>query len=141
MIIKSVKSLLMCFAFSLSTVSIADVVIVGGHATPELSKDLAKQIFLKKIDVLPNGIAAVPFDLTDENYIKWDFYKKLAGKEPDQMHSYWSRALFNGVGSPPVQLKTALELEERLMSIPGAIGYVDEKDVSPGMKVLLRIST
>ena len=128
-----VAILFSCFSFS-------DVVVVGNPDTPELSKDLARQIFLKKKDLLPNGITAVPIDLTDRHFVKWDFYKQLVGKQPAQMHSYWSRALFNGVGSPPQQVSSAAELQEKLSKIPGAIGYIDEKDVGPKMKVLLRIS-
>jgi len=129
----------LCIFFSLSTVCISDVLIVGSGDVPVLSEDLATQIFLKKSDILPNGVTAVPIDLSDKNFVKWDFYHKLAGKQPAQIHSYWSRALFNGIGSPPEQVSSAIELKEKLLSTPGAIGYIDEKDVSPGRKVVLRI--
>ena len=136
---KIIKSLSLFILTSISAVCMSDVLIVGNSDTPELSKQLAKQIFLKKSDVLPNGVTAVPIDLTDKNFVKWTFYKKLAGKKQDQIHSYWSRALFNGIGSPPEQVSSAVELQKKLLNTPGAIGYIDEKDVSPGMKVLLRI--
>ena len=119
---------------------VADVLVVGHSDVPELSEEVAKKLFLKKIEVLPNGTSVVPFDLSDNNYVKWDFYEKLAGKKPDQVHSYWSRALLTTAQTPPEQIKSAAELQEKISKTPGAIGYIDEKDVAPGMKVLLRIS-
>lgn len=126
---------------SLSNFGYSDIVVVGNINTPQLSKKLAKQIFLKKIDVLPNGVTATPIDLTDNNDVKWDFYQKIAGKKPAQIHSYWSRAVFSGRGNPPEQVNSVAELKRRLSNDTGAIGYIDEKDVSADMKVLLRIST
>lgn len=134
------KLLCLCLFLSFSNLSNSDIVIVGNLNAPELSKKLAKQIFLKKIDVLPNGVTATPIDLTDNNDVKWNFYQKIAGKKPAQIHSYWSRAVFSGRGSPPDQVHSVAELKRRLSKDTGAIGYIDEKDVSADMKVLLRIS-
>ncbi len=134
------KTVCLCLFLSLSNLGYSDIVVIGNMNAPELSKKLAKQIFLKKVDVLPNGVTATPIDLTDNNDIKWYFYQKIAGKKPAQVHSYWSRAVFSGRGNPPDQVNSAAELKSKLLTDAGAIGYLDEKDVSPDMKVLLRIS-
>ena len=118
----------------------ADIVVVGGSDAPELSPTAAKQIFLKKTNTLPNGVAATPIDLSDSNEVKWAFYKQITGKDAAQIYSYWSRAVFTGAGSPPDQVNTAQELKRRLSKDSGVIGYIDEKDLQPGMKVLLRIA-
>ena len=140
--VKLIFSKSMCCALfmALSGSSLADIVVVGGIDIPTLSKQQAKQIFLKKINVLPNGTRVIPIDLTDSHSIKWDFYKSVAGKKPAQLHSYWSRALFSGGGKPPEQVASAAELKRRLLNDSGVIGYIDEKDIGLDMKVLLRIT-
>ena len=129
-----------CVLLSLNGMGYCDIVVVGNQDAPELSKSMAKQIFLKKIDVLPNGITVTPIDLSDNNEIKWDFYQKVAGKKPAQIHSYWSRAVFSGKGNPPEQVDSVAELKRMIAKNRGVIGYIDEKDVSPDMKILLRIA-
>lgn len=123
----------------LSVPTYSDVVVVGSADMPPITEKLARKIFLKKVTSLPGGVELIPIDLTDDNQAKWDFYKKVIRKKPSQIHAYWARALFSGIGNPPEQVNTIAELKERLGE-PGVLGYIDAKDVEPSMNILLRIS-
>lgn len=118
----------------------ADIVVLGSPDVPSLDKRAVKQIFLKKSKSYGNGLAATPYDLPDENDIKWRFYKSVMGKKPAQLNSYWSRALFTGSGEPPQVLNSEKNMIKKINSGSGLIGYIDAKHVEPGMNVLYRVS-
>lgn len=127
-------------ALMLSGTASADIVVVGSKDMPQITEKLAKKIFLKKIAKLPNGMEVTPLDLAGDEDTKWTFYKKVVKKKPSQVHAYWSRALFSGLGNPPDQVSDVSELKERLNE-PGVIGYIHADQLDSGMNVLLRIST
>ena len=119
----------------------ADIVVVSYVDMPDISKKMAKQIFLKKVTELPNGMTVTPIDLKDGESIKWEFYKSIAGKRPSQIYAYWSRSVFSGGVSPPEQVNSVSALKIRLQNEPGTVGYMNADDATSDMTVLLRINS
>jgi len=134
------STLALLSSISLSGACLADIVIIGSPDTPQLNKKTAKLLYMKKINAFPNGLAATPLDLPDHSELKWRFYKRVLGKKPAQVNSYWSRALFTGAGEPPETLESIDALKKRIQSGSGLIGYLDARDVDPSMNVIFKIS-
>jgi len=117
----------------------AEIVVIGSKDVAPVDKRAVKLLYMKKVKSFPNGIDALPLDLPDENELKWRFYKTVVGKKPSQVNSYWSRALFTGVGEPPEVVQSLAEIKSRIKSGQGIIAYVDANDLEPSMNVVFRI--
>lgn len=109
------------------------VVVVGSTSVVErLTQSEVTNIFLGRFKKLPSGLRAVPIDVST---LKDAFYTRLVGKSRGEIGAYWARLTFSGQTSPPRQesLASALEL---VVSMPGAITYVERRSVDKRVKVI-----
>jgi ABC-type phosphate transport system substrate-binding protein len=116
----------------------ADVVaIVSSRSTiTALSKAQAADIFFGKVSRFPDGTAVVPIDLAEGSAERNDFYQTLVGKSPAQVKAFWSKIIFTGRGQPPKTVASGAEMKKRVAADPGAIGYIDSKQVDASVRVL-----
>lgn len=137
-----IKTLAMAAAFILLTPAAhAEVAIVVNKsvAISEIATDQAADIFLGKIDSLPNGTKMVPIDQEDAEKVRAEFYTKVVKKDAAQLNAYWSRLIFTGKGEPPKKVADNAEVLALVASNPNIIGYVDASAVNSSVKVLLRV--
>lgn len=66
------------------------------------------------------------------------FLSQYLQTDEDQYVAYWTVRRYVGKGTPPHEVKQTAEMIEFVSKTPGAIGYIDEADVLPGMNVVLR---
>ncbi len=118
----------------------AEMVIVAGARSgiTELSREHAEKLYLGRTTTLSDGTPVTLMDLP-VGPTRDDFYLKLAGKNSTQIRAYWSRLVFTGRAMPPREADSIAEARQWLADIPNLIGYLDKGDVTPGMRVLLRI--
>lgn len=132
---------------SLKTI-VAALLLMSAHAAAEMavvvsenapitalsSRDIAG-IFLAKTKYFPDGSRAVPMEM-EEDHLKSDFYKFLAGKTPAEVNAYWATLVFTGKGKPPKGFNSRDEYLRQLEDLPGAIGYLPEDEVPSTMRVV-----
>ena len=136
-VVISVKNCVLLLAFaSFNAAVTADIAVIASPDVPSVDKASLKKIFLKKTGSYANGLAAFPCDLPDENPLKWRFYRSVIDKEPAQINSFWSRALFTGAAEPPREYRTELSLIKTIQAGSGLIGYIDVKQVKADMNVV-----
>lgn len=58
------------------------------------------------------------------------FCRDFLGLFPYQLERSWDRQLFAGVASRPTVVSSEEEMIEKVRTIPGAIGYVDERVIN-----------
>jgi ABC-type phosphate transport system substrate-binding protein len=116
----------------------ADVVAVVSvkSAVTALSTTQVADIFLGKMSRFPNGILAVPIDLSDGSGERDQFYLKVAGRTPAQIKAYWSKIIFTGRGQPPKTVPNDVDMRKYIAANADAIGYIDEKMVDDTVRVL-----
>jgi ABC-type phosphate transport system substrate-binding protein len=130
---------ILCLALSLTgTRTRADDVgvVSAKSAITTLSADQVADIFLGKMSRYPNGILAVPVDLSDGSAERDQFYAKVAGRTPSQIKAYWSKIIFTGRGQPPKTVPNDLDMKKYVAANVAAIGYIDEKMVDNTLRVL-----
>ncbi len=116
------------------------VVVVNPKSGVEhLSRDEVINIFLGRYRQLPSGISAQPVDMPASQPEKSLMYRLLVGKDLDQIASYWSRLVFSGRTSPPVQAASTEEVLRFVAANRGAVGYVDHSRVDNRVRVALEI--
>lgn len=118
----------------------AEVVLVtSARSGPiELSREQAEKLYLGRSTTLGDGTPVNLVDLPNGS-TRDEFYVKLTGKNPTQIQAYWSRIVFTGRASPPKEAGSIAEARQWLIDTPNIIGYLERNDVSPGLRILLRL--
>ena len=117
------------------------MVVVGRRdlEADKLSVEQVARIYLKQLTSLPAGAAVEPVDLREGTALYVEFYSRVTGKSPTQVRAYWARQSFSGMGIPPRQLASSAEAIKAVLKTPGAIAYIQKKDLEDGLKVLLEL--
>lgn len=115
------------------------IVVNTSVGLSQITSDVASDIFLGKLDALPDGTRMVPIDQEDGQAARSEFYSKVVKKDAAQLNAYWSRLIFTGKGEPPKKVADNAEVIALVKSNPNIIGYVDGSAVNSSVKVLLRL--
>jgi hypothetical protein len=65
------------------------------------------------------------------------FLQAFLKQDEDKYTAYWTVRRYIGKGTPPRELATSADVISFVTKTPGAVGYIDESDVTPGLNVLL----
>jgi len=134
------RLLLIAFLLILQPIaeSRADVVVIANPRSgiDRLSRDEVINIFLGRFRQLPSGLSVQPVDLPATQPEKAIFYLRLVNKDLSEINAYWSRLVFSGRTSPPVQAKSTDDLLDFIAKTPGAIGYVERSKVDSRVKLV-----
>lgn len=113
-------------------------VVVIAHATVH-KMDLAtvQRIFMgKAIEV--DGVRVSPANGAATMPTRQRFLAQYLQTNEDQYMAYWTVRRYVGKGTPPHEVRQTAEMIDYVSKTPGAIGYVDEADLPPGLNVVLR---
>lgn len=112
------------------------IVVIGDPGISRLDAVAIQKIFTGKlikiggIDVTAVNIAQGP--LRDK------FLQTYLNQSDDKYSAYWAMRMFVGKGAPPLELKNTSEIIKFVQSTPGAIGYIDEGELTPDLHVIAR---
>lgn len=113
------------------------LVIIGHSSVHKLDVVTLQRIYTGKA-VEVDGIRVVPVNAASNLGTRQRFFTQYLQTDEDQYVSYWTVRRYVGKGTPPREVQQTSEMIDFVMHTPGAIGYIDESDVQPGMNVLLR---
>ncbi len=118
----------------------AQVAVIAHPGAPaeQLSKSELLDFYTRDVRTWNTGEPVIVFDLKQKNTVKKIFYQFL-GKSTSRMKSIWMKKMLSGEGDPPEALSSQKKVGERVLSTPGAIGFVSVDSIPDGAKVLLRI--
>ncbi|WP_031433430.1 substrate-binding domain-containing protein [Methylomarinum vadi] len=114
------------------------VVPVVNHAITQdaISKQGLSAIFKMRLHRWQDGTPITVFVLSDDNPLHKAFCKEILNVFPHQMRRIWNRLVFSGSGQAPIELNSNEEMISRLISTPGAIGYLRSDQIEQGLKEL-----
>jgi len=116
------------------------IIINPNNPTTELTKEAVKNIFLGRLTRFPDSDLRVsPIEIKQDNPQKHRFYKIIANKSVNKINRYWARYLFTGKMSPPKKLLSNQEIIDEIMNNPSGVSYIDSKDVTSSVKVVLTL--
>lgn len=112
--------------------------VIVNSSNPATSLTLVKvsDLFLKKIAKWDNGTKVMPVDLNDRSQVRQDFSRKVHGKTPLAVKSYWQQQLFAGTKLPPPEKAQDSEVIAYVRANPGAIGYISPDTKTEGVKLV-----
>ena len=116
----------------------AELVVVAGPKSgiERLSRQDLVNVYMGRLRTLQAGSPAVAFDLAADSPERADFYRLLVNKENADIKAYWSRLIFSGGARPPQTVSDAETLIRLLNQTPGAVGYLDRKQVDQRLRIV-----
>jgi hypothetical protein len=138
--LKTLFILTVFFGGLVSSWSYAGVVVIGHDLMKEkvMDKTVLSRIYTGRV-VQFAGEPVLPVNLKPGNSIRAYFMQTVLQQSDDDYVAYWIVRRAIGKGVSPLELDSPQEVIKHVRSHPGAIGYVDETLVVPGVKVILSL--
>ncbi len=111
------------------------VIVNAANAVAELPAGDVASLFLKRVQKLPGGGAAVPEDQAKNSPVRGAFSQTVLGR-PAAVDAYWQRQIFAGGKLPPAVKASDDDVVAFVKATPGAIGYVSAGASVSGVKVV-----
>ena len=112
------------------------VVVVGKQAPlVQLRRDDVADLFLDRRPVHD----LKPLDLEDD-HLRDDFYREVAGMSPHSVRAYWVRRVFTGRGRPPDRISVD-EVRDVLSQQAPFVTYVPTNQANADYRVLLVVGS
>ncbi len=131
---KFVKLLLL--TLSASPCWASDVVMIGHPDVPRLSPATVQKLYEGRL-VAVGGVAITAVNAPAGTPLRNRFLASYLGREEEDYTAYWTVRRFIGKGAPPQVLPSIQDVINFVQNQPGAVGYVDVKDLRPGMNLVL----
>lgn len=103
----------------------------------QLEKKDVIDIYMGRFSTFPNGKSVRPIDFPVNSIERSTFYQVLVGKTERKIDAYWSRLLFSGRATPPVEADSKEEVIELLSE--STIIYLHKGDVTEEMKIVYQL--
>lgn len=106
--------------------------------TPQqsISKNGLSAIFKMRLRHWSDGSKVLVFVLEDEDPLHKQFCKQILNVFPHQMRRTWNKLVFSGTGQAPFRLGNKIEMIKKIIGTPGAVGYLNGKDITKDIKIL-----
>lgn len=112
----------------------AGVVVIGHANLGKLDARTMQKIYTGKV-IEVGGIKVIPVDITP-CALRDRFLHSFLNQDNEKYTAYWTVRRYIGKGVPPRELDNPKAVVEFVRSTPGAIGYVDDQDVTPDLNVI-----
>lgn len=116
------------------------VVAVGRKSTVQaVTLDTLRELYLARQRLWPDGTRAIPVNLPADSTVRHHFSKRVLGRGPLELTSYWNARYFEGI-RPPVVLSSPAAVRAYLRAEPAAIGYLPRSEVDDSCRILLTLA-
>jgi ABC-type phosphate transport system substrate-binding protein len=135
---RGIRTLLLAIGGMAGDVNAQDGVLVIGHANvARIDVAMVERIYNGRATEV-GGIAIKPVHVESGSAVRDRFLRVYLKKDEQTYTAYWTVRRYSGMGPPPRELKSGADVINFVKSTPGAIGYIDEADLQPGINVLLK---
>ncbi len=133
-----IRSALFTLAMVANELCAADGVVVIGNANlRRIDAPTVAKIFTGKV-IEVDGISVTAINAHSGSAVRNRFLQAFLNQDEDKYTAYWTVRRYIGKGASPRELPRSADVIQFVNSTPGAIGYIDEAEVQPGMNVLLK---
>lgn len=113
-----------------------NIVVIGNSNLSKVDAETISKIFTGKV-IEVGGVNVVAVNVIPGS-LRNQFLQAFLKQTDEKYVAYWTVRRYVGKGAPPRELKDVQDVINFVQSTPGAIGYIDEKDLKPGVNVLVR---
>ncbi len=116
------------------------VVVNPDSGVTTLSRNEVINIFLGSFRQLPSGLVASPVDLPPAHPARAEFYRRLVGKSPAEINTYWARLVFSARTRPPIQAERLEDAISLAQGSAAAITYLERSRVTGRLRVVFELA-
>src|SRR5574337_342329 len=113
------------------------VVVIGRAGIEPFDCATVQKIYTGRV-VEVGGISVKPINVSSGDPMRQRFLQVFLKQDDENYIAYWTVRRYIGKGVPPKEVPNAAEVIRYVQSTPGAIGYIDESSMVPGLNVLTR---
>ena len=113
------------------------LVIVTNPLLKGIDAEMVKRIYTGRVVEL-EGLALRPVNLAPASPVRLRFLRSFLQQTEQDYVGYWTVRRYIGKGVPPQELRSSDEVIEHVLRTPGAVAYLDARDLRPGLQVVLR---
>jgi ABC-type phosphate transport system substrate-binding protein len=114
----------------------AGVVVIGHEKLGKLDAKTMQKIYTGKV-VEVRGIRVTPVNLPPCE-LRDRFLQDILKSDDEKYTAYWTVRRYIGKGIPPMEIDKPEDVVEFVRSTPGAIGYIDENELTADLNVISR---
>jgi len=111
------------------------VIVPASSPIEHLTLKQLARIYRRKILLGPSGTPWFPLNLPATHPLRTAFSKKVLGRLPEEMETYWNTQYFKGI-LPPYVVASEEAMQQYVRSTPGAVGYVPACRLNGQVKVV-----
>lgn len=116
----------------------ADGIVIIGHINVKrLDVQTVLRIYTGRVMEV-DGVSITAVNAHTGSSLRNRFLQVFLQQDEDNYTAYWTVRRRIGKGVSPRELPNSGDIIRFVNSTPGAIGYIDENDIRPGLNVLLR---
>ncbi len=109
---------------TISSACAVDIIAHRSVGFTSLSQSQVRAMFGMRQPKWPDGTPVKVFVLADLHAVHGAFCKEKLDLFPYQLRQSWDRLVYSGIGQAPTEVASEEEMISRVISTPGAIGYV-----------------
>jgi len=118
----------------------AEVVLIGNNNVPKMDAVTIQKVYTGKI-VTVAGISVLPISAKPGTSERNTFLQEFLNLDEDKYTAYWTVRRYVGKGAPPPELANDADVIQYVQSTPGAVGYISEANLKPGINTVGRKSS
>ncbi|MBS4095658.1 MAG: hypothetical protein KGZ83_02330 [Sulfuricella sp.] len=114
-----------------------DIVVIGNGNVPKMDSATIQKIYTGKL-ISVSGVSVVPVGVKPGMAARNRFLQDFLNQDEEKFTAYWTVRRYIGKGVPPAEMASTAEVISHVQATPGAVGYVDEAELKPGLNVIAR---
>lgn len=106
------------------------VIVSPDRAAITLDRRQLAAVFTMRLREWPDGKPINVFVMPDHSEVHFRFCREFLGIYPYLLRARWDRSVFTGTGLAPTTVESLEEMERRVRTTPGSIGYVSTATIN-----------
>jgi ABC-type phosphate transport system substrate-binding protein len=135
--IRSLGLLLSLAVASANVLAAEGVVVIGHENVKQLDTRTVARIYTGRV-IEVDGVSVTAINANVGSPLREHFLRIYLEQDEDKYTAYWTVRRYIGKGASPREFNDANAIIQFVTTTPGAIGYIKESDIRPGLNVLLR---
>lgn len=133
----TIKVVVLAVSLLFSGVQADEIVVIGNSNLPKMDVATIQKVYTGRF-ISVSGINVTPVGVKPGAAVRNRFLQQYLNQDEEKYTAYWTVRRYIGKGVPPTELASAADVINFVQSTPGALGYIAESDLKPGMNVVAR---
>lgn len=133
----TIKVVSLAVSLAFAPAQAGEIVVIGNSNVPKMDAATVQKIYTGKF-ISVSGVNVTPVGVKPGATARNRFLQEFLNQDEEKYTAYWTVRRYIGKGAPPAELASAADVISYVQTTPGAVGYIDEAELRPGVNVIAR---